>query len=54
MLALTVLGVNDVTMVEPMEILAAFMFIPMLSMVFGGIAHDITKQMNTDQPPVSV
>lgn len=44
MLFLTILGVNDVTYLKPMEILAAAMFIPILLMIFGGLAHDIQRK----------
>jgi len=48
MLVLTVLGVNDVMYLKPMEPLAAAMFMPMLLMIFGGLAHDIQRQMRAD------
>jgi hypothetical protein len=48
MLALTVLGVNDATYLKPMEPLAASMFVPVLLMIFGGLAHDIRRQMGAD------
>lgn len=43
MLALTILGVNDVTMVKPMEMLATAMFVPIILMIFGGISRDIQR-----------
>ncbi|MFX0050058.1 MAG: hypothetical protein ACFFAJ_06140 [Candidatus Hodarchaeota archaeon] len=48
MLVLTILGVNDVTLIKPLDILAAIMFIPILLMIFGGLAHDIQRQLNLD------
>ena len=44
MLVLTILGVNSVAMIKPMEIIAVVMFIPILLMIFGGIAHDIQRK----------
>ena len=44
MLVLTILGANDVTLREPMEMLAVTMFIPILLMIFGGLAHDIQRK----------
>jgi len=48
MLVLTILGVNDVTLIRPIEILAVAMFIPILLMIFGGLAHDIQRKLNAD------
>ena len=48
MLVLTVLGVNDATYLKPMEPLAAAMFVPIVLMIFGGLAHDIRRQMKAD------
>jgi len=48
MLVLTILGANDVTLIKPIELLAAAMFIPILLMIFGGLAHDIQRQLNVD------
>jgi hypothetical protein len=45
MLAITILGVNDVTLRKPMEMLATAMFIPVLLMIFGGLAHDIQRKI---------
>ena len=45
MLALTVLGVNDAAYLKPMGMLAAVMFIPMLVMIPGGLAHDVQRQL---------
>jgi hypothetical protein len=47
MLVITILGVNDVTMIKPMEMLALAMFIPILLMIFGGLAHDIQRQIGS-------
>ena len=47
MLAITILGVNNVTLQKSMEILAAAMFIPILLMIFGGLAHDIQRKIDT-------
>ena len=46
MLILTILGVNNRTFIALIGILAAFMFIPMLLMIFGGLTYDIQKQHN--------
>ena len=48
MLVLTVLGVNDARYLKPMEPLAAAMFVPMLLMILGGLAHDVQRQMKAD------
>jgi hypothetical protein len=44
MLTLTILGVNSETLVKLLEPLAAAMFIPILLMILGGIAHDINTR----------
>ena len=54
MLVLTVIGVNDVNMPQPMGILAVIMFIPILLMIFGGLTHDIRRQSDIDQLTVTV
>jgi hypothetical protein len=41
MLAITVFGVNSPALIKLLEPLAAAMFIPILLMVFGGLAQDI-------------
>jgi hypothetical protein len=46
MLILTIVGVNDVTVIQPMEILATTMFLPILLMILGGLAHDIQRQFD--------
>ena len=49
MLGLTILGVNDGTLLKPMDTLAAAMFVPILLMIFGGFAQDIqNKNMIND------
>ena len=48
MLVLTVLGVDDETLINPLDILAAALFIPILLMIFGGLAHDIQRRLNVD------
>jgi len=48
MLILTIIGVNDMTSVKPMEILAGAMFIPIVLMIFGGISHDIQRKLNVN------
>ena len=48
MLVLTVLGVNDARYLKPMEPLAAAMFVPLLLMIIGGLAHDVQRQMKAD------
>lgn len=48
MLVLTILGVNDGTLIQPLEILAAAMFIPILLMIFGGLTHDIQRQLKVE------
>ena len=40
MLVLTIKGVNDETLIKLLEPLAAAMFVPILLMIFGGLAHD--------------
>jgi len=44
MLALTILGVNSETLIKLLEPLAAAMFIPIILMILGGIAHDINSR----------
>jgi hypothetical protein len=44
MLNLTILGVNNRTFIDIIGILAAFMFVPMLLMIFGGLAYEIQRQ----------
>ncbi len=41
MLGLTILGVNSETLIKLLEPLAAVMFLPIILMMLGGIAHDI-------------
>ncbi len=48
MLVLSILGVNDIVLIRFIELLAAVMFIPMLLMIFGGLAHDLQRQINVD------
>lgn len=48
MLVLSILGVNDIVMIRFLEMLAAVMFIPMLLMIFGGLAHSLQRQINAD------
>ncbi len=48
LLVLTVLGVNDAMYLKPMGTLAAALFVPLLLMVLGGLAHDIQRQTKTD------
>ncbi|MFX1517663.1 MAG: hypothetical protein ACFFC6_15270 [Promethearchaeota archaeon] len=48
MLNLTILGVNNRTFIDLIGILAAFMFVPMLLMIFGGITYDIQGQHNSE------
>jgi len=48
MLVLTILGVNDVTLIKSLDLLAAAMFVPIFLMIFGGLAHDIQRQINSD------
>jgi len=56
MLALTILGVNSETLIKLLEPLAAAMFLPIILMILGGIAHDITPEKSgiikvpTNQP----
>ena len=49
MLGLTILGVNDVTLIKSLEILTVTMFIPILLMIFGGLAHDIQNKLTVEQ-----
>ncbi|MFX0125844.1 MAG: hypothetical protein ACFFAE_19635 [Candidatus Hodarchaeota archaeon] len=44
MLNLTILGVNNRMFIDIIGILAAFMFVPMLLMIFGGLAYEIQRQ----------
>ena len=46
MLIITVQGVNSETLIKLLEPLATAMFIPILLMILGGIAHDITQRGN--------
>ena len=46
MLALTIIGVNNATVIDSLSPLALLMFIPILLMIFGGISHDIQKQLD--------
>jgi hypothetical protein len=48
MLVLTVLGVNDARYLKTMEPLAAALFVPVLLMIFGGLAHDSQRQLIAD------
>ena len=50
MLVLTIVGVNDVTMTQPMEILAIAMFLPILLMILGGLAQDIQRKLGGSLP----
>lgn len=55
MFVLSILKVNDEVLMKSIVIvLAAAMFIPILLMIFGGIAHDIQRQINVDQEPKTV
>ncbi len=45
MLVLSILGVNDIVLIRFIELLAAVMFIPMLLMIFGGLAQDLQRQI---------
>lgn len=44
MLVLTIIGVNDAMLIEPLGFLAFVMFIPIIFMIFGGIAYEIQKE----------
>lgn len=46
MLILTIIGVNDQSLIKLLEPLATFMFIPILLMIFGGLALDFERQLN--------
>lgn len=48
MLVLTILGVNDARYLKAIEPLAVALLVPLLLMIFGGLAHDIQRQMKTD------
>ncbi len=41
LLVLTILGIDSVVMIELITVLAGFMFVPMLLMIFGGLAMDV-------------
>ncbi|UCE13911.1 MAG: hypothetical protein JSV04_01735 [Candidatus Heimdallarchaeota archaeon] len=49
MLVLTIFGVNDLALIKPLEVLATAMFIPILLMIFGGLAQDIQSRLTTKQ-----
>ena len=48
MLVFTILGVDDATLIKPIEILAVAMFLPILLMIFSALAHDIQRKINND------
>jgi hypothetical protein len=48
MLILTIMGVNDEGLIILLEPLALLMFIPILLMIFGGLAYDFERQLNID------
>ncbi len=48
MLVLTILGVNNAVLIKLLELLATIMFIPILLMIFGGLAHEIQRKSNFD------
>ena len=45
---LSVLGVNNEAFIDLIGILAAFMFIPIILMILGGLAQDIQRQSTLD------
>ena len=47
MLILSILSINNEALSDLNIILAAAFFIPIVLMIFGGLAHDIQKQINT-------
>lgn len=49
MLILSVLSINNEALLDLNIVLAAAFFIPIFLMIFGGLAHDIQKQINTDR-----
>ncbi|MFX0124603.1 MAG: hypothetical protein ACFFAE_13305 [Candidatus Hodarchaeota archaeon] len=48
MLVLSILGINNMVLIEIITILATVMFIPMMLMIFGGLANDLQKQLIVD------
>jgi len=44
MLGITIFGVNDGSLQELLDILAALMFAPLILMIIGGFAYDIQRQ----------
>ncbi len=44
MLALTILGVNDIAMIQTLELLAILMFVPILLMIFGGLVKNSQRR----------
>jgi hypothetical protein len=50
----SILGVNNVVLIHYIGLLAAVMFIPILLMIFGGLAHDIQRQRRIDQESEAV
>jgi hypothetical protein len=48
MLVFTILGVNDITMQTPMEMLVVVMFFPILLMIGGGFTHDVQRRFTVE------
>ena len=48
MLALSILGIDNGTLLEPLIVLAIAMFIPIILMILGGIAHEIQRKHGND------
>ena len=48
LIALTIMIVNDPSWWEPLNILATVMFVPMVLLILGALAHDIGMQPVTD------
>ena len=48
MLVLSILGVNEMTMQTPMEMLAVAMFFPILLMIGGGFAYDVKRRFTAE------
>ena len=47
LLVLTVLGIDSAVMIELITVLAGFMFVPMLLMIFGGLATDVQAALRS-------
>jgi len=46
LLGITIFGVNDASLLDLLGVFAAYMFIPLLLMIFGGFAYDIQRDIH--------